>query len=164
MTGITNPLGFWDPWGLSTDLEFGRILFYREVEIKHGRLCMLASLGILVAEKWHPLFGGTIDAPAYIAFQQTPLQNFWYAVALAIALPEVKSIQTFDDAESASGTFMMRQDRVPGDLGWDPLGLKPKNEEEFVVIQNKEINNGRLAMLATAGMIAQELATGKKLF
>jgi len=31
-------------------------------------------------------------------------------------------------------------------------------------MQNKELNNGRLAMLAAAGMIAQELATGKKLF
>ena len=28
----------------------------------------------------------------------------------------------------------------------------------------REINNGRLAMLAIAGMVAQELATGTKLF
>ena len=28
----------------------------------------------------------------------------------------------------------------------------------------KEINNGRLAMIGIAGMVAQELATGNKLF
>jgi len=31
-------------------------------------------------------------------------------------------------------------------------------------MQTKELNNGRLAMLAAAGMIAQEFVTGQKLF
>jgi len=31
-------------------------------------------------------------------------------------------------------------------------------------MQTKELNNGRLAMIAVAGMIAQEIATGQKLF
>merc|ERR1711933_296009 len=87
--GATAPFGFWDPAGFATDLPEGRLLFYREVELKHGRVCMLASLGILVAEKFHPLFPEAGDLPAYIQFQATPLQNFWIAVSLAIALPEV---------------------------------------------------------------------------
>merc|ERR1711904_656024 len=33
-------------------------------------------LGFLVGENFHPLFGGDIDVPAYLAFQQTPLQTF----------------------------------------------------------------------------------------
>ena len=37
---------------------------------------MLASLGFLVGENFHPLFGGDIDVPSYIAFQATPLQAF----------------------------------------------------------------------------------------
>jgi hypothetical protein len=43
------------------------------------------------------------------------------------------------------------------------LGLKPKGGEkagmmskEFIDMRNKELQNGRLAMLAVAGMIAQE--------
>jgi light-harvesting complex I chlorophyll a/b binding protein 1 len=58
----------------------------------------------------------------------------------------------------------MKTDRVPGDLGFDPLGLKPTDPEELKTMQTKELNNGRLGMLAAAGMIAQELATGQKLF
>ena len=72
MAGITDPLGFFDPAGFATDASEGKIRFYREVELKHGRVAMLASLGFLVAENFHPLFGGSIDVPSYIAFQETP--------------------------------------------------------------------------------------------
>merc|ERR1719487_75962 len=76
MPGVTEPLGFFDPLGLAAQVPQGRLLFFREVEIKHGRVAMLASLGILVGEQFHPMFGGNIDVPSYIAFQQTPLQTF----------------------------------------------------------------------------------------
>jgi hypothetical protein len=165
MAGVTAPMGFFDPWGFCTDIEAGRLLFFREVELKHGRVGMLASVGILVAEKFHPLFGGDIDVPAYIAFQQTPLQQFWVAVALAIAIPEFASIQSFQPMEKVdSQIYVMKTDRVPGDLGFDPLGIKPKEPKAYLEMQNKELNNGRLGMLAAAGMIAQELATGQKIF
>jgi len=167
--GALAPLGFWDPLGISTNVPAGRLLFYREVELKHGRICMLASLGILVAESFHPLFGGDIDVPGYVAWQAIPIQAFWIAVSAAIAIPEVGySIPTFntpDDGENYidAYTFTMKTDRIPGDLGYDPLGLKPSDPEEFLAMQNKEINNGRLAMIATAGIIVQELVNGQKI-
>merc|ERR1712182_163750 len=93
LAGITR-LGDFDPLGFSTDISGGKLLFYREVELKHGRVAMLATLGILVAEQFHPLFGGNINVPSYIAFQQTPLQSFWPAVIIAIAIPESTSVKT----------------------------------------------------------------------
>merc|ERR1712174_33684 len=53
----------------------------------------------------------------------------------------------------------LREGYLPGDLGFDPLGLKPKSDVEFRKMQDKELNNGRLAMIAVAGMCAQEVAT-----
>merc|ERR1712118_522865 len=85
MPGVTPPLGFFDPIGFTTGCSLGKLYFYREVELKHGRVAMLASLGILVGEQFHPLWGGNIDVPAYVAFQETPLQTFWPAVVAAIA-------------------------------------------------------------------------------
>jgi len=169
MAGVSGPLGFFDPIGFAADCKESKLLFYREVELKHGRIAMLASLGILVGEQFHPFFGGNIDVPSYIAFQQTPLQNFWPAVVAAIAIPEVFSVQTFNDVTTYDKEFpdrawTMRNNRIPGDLGFDPLGLKPKDPEELKVMQTKELNNGRLAMIAAAGMIAQELATNAKIF
>mmetsp|Transcript_10876 Transcript_10876/g.32070 ORF Transcript_10876/g.32070 Transcript_10876/m.32070 type:complete len:100 (-) Transcript_10876:333-632(-) len=58
----------------------------------------------------------------------------------------------------------LREGYLPGDLGFDPMGLKPKGEAELLAMQNKELNNGRLAMLAIAGMTAQELVTGQQNF
>merc|ERR1719160_2465524 len=173
--GQTAPMGFFDPLGISTNLDEGKILFYREAELKHGRVCMLASLGFLVGENFHPLFGGDIDVPSYIAFQATPLQVFWPAVLVALTVLEYPAIGTFKapekdddgsfkDSDGVRTTFAISADRIPGDLGFDPLGLKPSDPDEFLEMQNKELNNGRLAMIAIAGFVAQELATGQKLF
>merc|ERR1712182_21089 len=98
LPGVTGPLGFFDPLGFCSadDVTEGKIKFYREVELSTGMLGMLASLGFLVGENFHPLFGGDIDVPAYLAFQQTPLQTFWPAVVVAIAIPEVFSVFTFE--------------------------------------------------------------------
>merc|ERR550514_1956940 len=78
LPGVTEPLGFFDPLGFCSDekLTEGKLKFYRECELKHGRLGMLAALGFLTGENFHPLFGGDIDAPSYLAFQQTPLETF----------------------------------------------------------------------------------------
>jgi len=170
LAGITAPMGYFDPLGFSTNLSPGKLLFYREVELKHGRVAMLAALGFLVGENFHPLFGGNIDSPAIYAFQETPLQTFWGAVAVALAVPEIYSVFTFDEPGKTNQELVKNEqwttklDHEPGNLGFDPLGLKPTNPDELVTMQTKELNNGRLAMIAVAGMVAQELVTGQKLF
>ena len=77
LPGITGPLGFFDPLGFCTSgdekVSEAKIRFYREVELKHARVAMLAAVGFPLAEQFHPLFA-TDDAPSYLAFQQTPLQ------------------------------------------------------------------------------------------
>jgi hypothetical protein len=165
LPGVTAPLGFFDPLGFcSADgITEGKIKFYREVELKHGRVGMLAAVGLVVGESFHPLFGGNIDVPSYIAFQETPLQTFWPAVVFAIAIPEVFSVFSFNSPVGGQ-PWSIRSDYASGDLGFDPLGLKPTDPAELKEMQTKELNNGRLAMIAAAGMIVQELATGNKLF
>merc|ERR1711985_71644 len=172
LPGVTGPLGFFDPLGFCSadDITEGKIRFYREVELKHGRVGMLAALGFVVGENFHPLFGGNIDAPSYLAFQQTPLEAFWPAVVIAIAIPEIYSVFSFEPvvrrvkSDKVGQTWAIRSDFESGDLGFDPLGLKPEDPAELKEMQTKELNNGRLAMIAAAGMIVQELATGNTLF
>jgi hypothetical protein len=58
---------------------------------------MLAALGFLVGESFHPLWGGEIDVPSYLAFQATPLQTFWPIVVGVVTIAEVFSVFTFDN-------------------------------------------------------------------
>jgi hypothetical protein len=163
MPGVSGPIGFFDPLEFSKAASEGKVKFYREVELKHGRVAMLASLGFLVGEQFHPLFGGDINVPSVIAFQETPLQSFWPAVLFVISIAEVFSVFTFNSPFGGE-LWSVRSDYASGDLGFDPMGLKPNNPSELKEMQTKEINNGRLAMIAMAGMVGQELATGNKLF
>ena len=193
MPGISGPLGFFDPLGYceGEGVTEGKIRFYREAEIKHGRVAMLAALGFLVGEQFHPLFGGDIDVPSYIAFQETPLQASFFPVVASLAIFEVFSVFSFENPKD--GMWSIKADHVPGDFGFDPLGLKPTDPAELAEMQTKELNNGRefrtyrtvllpgvasrcthpcpspaaitgLAMIAIAGMVGQELANGGKLF
>jgi len=41
------PFGFFDPLNLSAKLDATELSKYREAEIKHGRVAMIASVGIL---------------------------------------------------------------------------------------------------------------------
>lgn len=163
LAGITSFPGFFDPLGISTGKAEARIKYYREAELKHGRVAMLAALGFPLAEVFHPLWGGNIDEPSYIAFQATPLQRFWPLVLLVLSWIEISTaIETFKPPGEAPWT--LKDDYASGDLGFDPLGLKPKTPAGLREMQTKELNNGRLAMIGIAGMVAQELVTGSKLF
>ena len=49
-------------------------------------------------------------------------------------------------------------------MKFDPLGLgNGKSKKELDELRLKELNNGRLAMIAISGMVAQELVDGLNL-
>ena len=100
--------------------------------------------------------------PSYVAFQATPLQGSFFPVVLSLAIFEVFSVFTFENPKD--GLWSIKADHTPGDLGFDPLGLKPTDPAELAEMQSKELNNGRLAMIAIAGMVGQELVSGAKMF
>uniref|UniRef100_A0A0G4GTJ0 Plastid light harvesting protein n=1 Tax=Chromera velia CCMP2878 TaxID=1169474 RepID=A0A0G4GTJ0_9ALVE len=159
MAGVTSFPGFFDPLSLSAGKTPEDIKRWREAELKHGRVCMLAALGILVAENFNPLFGGNIEGPAIRHFQQIP-GNFWLVLPALIFLAESKSISKGWASPFSNDLFSLKPEYQAGDLGFDPLGFAPEDEEEFKNLQTKELNNGRLAMLATAGLLVQELVNG----
>jgi hypothetical protein len=173
MPGAIGPLGFWDPMGFTTDLPEGRLAFLREVELKHGRLCMLASAGFFMGETFHPFYNDH-GLPAIAQLQDTDLVGFWWGLALAVSIPEAFYVTRFTEPpdgpqkysllRALSDDFTVKTDGIPGDLGFDPLGMKPKDAAGLKTIQEKELSNGRLAMIAAAGMIAQEMVTGEKIF
>ena len=129
---------------------------------------MIAFLGILVGESFNPLFDGKITGPAIYQFQQADdlVSFFWVGVLFVIALVEGQNILTGwespqETSQRGAGIAGLKEDYVNGDLGFDPLGFKPSDEDSFNVLRTKELQNGRLAMLGVAGIVAQELVNGK---
>jgi len=158
MPGITAPTGYFDPLDIGRGIDDDMMRRYREAELKHGRYGMLASLGIAAGETFSPGLGASDPSLSavklYLAGQpQIPYQSFWGGAIVTIVFLELCDQNALRNGRT-----------LPGDLNFDPLGLKPKTATELKSIQNKELNNGRLAMLAAAGMVAQELVTGEKIF
>ena len=127
---------------------------------------MLAAVGFLVGEAVEGssfLFDASITGPAISHLPQVP-PPFWVLLGLLIAKyeldrAEIAFVNPADIPVDQPG--LLRKEYIPGDLEFDPLNLKPKNPKEFEVMQTKELQNGRLAMLAAAGFMAQELVDGK---
>ena len=174
LPGAIAPLGAFDPLGFSEGADLLEVNRLREAELTHGRVGMLASAGFLVQEKFHPLFesdrGPAIDQIANI--EQTTGAGFLVALTMAIGFTEAQRIskgwaypdeETLKDARKAgkSQSFQrLKPNYSPGDLGFDPLGLAPTDPAEFRLMQERELSHGRLGMIAAAGFLAQEAASG----
>ena len=166
LPGALPPMGFFDPLGFAEKADEATMKRYREAEVTHGRVAMLAVVGFLVGEKVEGssfLFDASISGPAITHPGQVP--GGWDALIIAgIGFAELQRAKTgwvdpadvkFDQAGA------LNADYYPGDIGFDPLGLKPEDPEELDIMITKELQNGRLAMLAAAGFLAQEATDGK---
>eukprot|EP00526_Cylindrotheca_closterium_P020758 CAMPEP_0113638390 /NCGR_PEP_ID=MMETSP0017_2-20120614/20109_1 /TAXON_ID=2856 /ORGANISM="Cylindrotheca closterium" /LENGTH=209 /DNA_ID=CAMNT_0000549491 /DNA_START=34 /DNA_END=663 /DNA_ORIENTATION=- /assembly_acc=CAM_ASM_000147 len=164
--GALEPMGLFDPLGFAAKADEGTLKRYREAELAHGRVAMLATVGFLVGEAVESktfLFNGEVTGPAITHLAQVnPV--FWVLLGAGIAKAETERAE-IGWVEPKNVPFdkpgVLRETYIPGNLGFDPLGLKPEDEEEFKIMQTKELQNGRLAMLAAAGFLAQELVDGK---
>merc|ERR550537_338610 len=158
LPGNIAPAGNFDPANLLEGQSKLEVYRWREAELTHGRV------GILVQEGFHPLFSGD-GGPA---IQQIPALPpwIWFLMTLGIGIAESLRIQKgwaspYDLNEDGTTKIQtLKEDYYPGDLGFDPLGLKPDDPAELRIMQEKELSHGRLSMLAAAGFIAQEAVTG----
>jgi len=166
LPGALAPVGFFDPLGFAEKADDNTMKRYREAELTHGRVAMLATLGFLVGEKVEGtsfLFDASIKGPAITHILQVP-PPFWALLLLSIGATEQFRAEKgwVDPSEvPVDQPGLLKADYIPGDLGFDPLGLKSEDAEEFRIMQTKELQNGRLAMLAAAGFLAQEAVDGQ---
>lgn len=166
LAGICAPLGLFDPLGFSQKADEATMKRYREAELTHGRVAMLATVGFLVGEAVESktvLFNGDISGPAITHLAQVnPV--FWILLGAGIAKSEVDRAK-IGWVEPENVPFdkpgQLRKTYIPGDIGFDPLGLMPTTEKDLKLMQTKELQNGRLAMIAASGFMAQELVDGK---
>ena len=162
LPGNGNILGDFDPAGFMDGKDKLEVFRLREAELAHGRVSMLASAGFLVQEKFHPLFTGD-GGPA---IDQLPALPIWLWGAMLAGIGSAEQLRIAKgwaklDPKTNKAASALREGYMPGDLGFDPLNLKPEDAAEFRLMQEKELSHCRLAMIAAAGFLAQEAVSGQ---
>mgnify|MGYP001232548875 CR=1 FL=1 len=166
LPGALAPTGFFDPLGFAQKgISLEEVKRNREAEVMHGRVAMLASVGYLVGESFGGPFG--LTGPANDQLAQVPLPAM-IILTLGIGAAELKRATIGwvepDLGDWTKTLWRLRDNYYPGDVGFDPLGLKPDDAQAFKNMQTRELQNGRLAMLGVAGMCAQELVNHRTIF
>jgi len=154
--GLVGGEAEFDPLGFSDLID---IKWLRESELKHGRVCMLATVGFVVEQYWQlPGFDAAPDA----------LQAIYVAPANATGV--LLFLAGYIESASYGGKITMLDmfegdgaNRAPGDLDFGKRFL-PQDKAAAEDLALKELTNGRLAMLAFSGMVHHNLIVKGPLF
>jgi hypothetical protein len=162
---LAGDVGF-DPLGFSNSKN--ALYWMREAEIKHARLAMLAAVGWPLSEVWHNGFAKILGMDSILASEDRApsllnggLSSDYVFDTLVVSiifasLLEKKAMDT--------GIIFWNSKKpdnyVPGNLGFDPLSLYAKRNNNKLEMETAEIKNGRLAMVAITSYVIQEAVTG----
>jgi len=148
MVGDCAPLGFFDPLGFSKDASPETMKKYREAELKHGRVAMLACFGMITAD------ANSLFPRVFTDYSNNPLAAVtqcpklgWLQILTFIMFIEVLGIINSRRPDYVPGNFL-------GTSQWDM-------DEGWESYQTKELNNGRLAMFGAIGMLTGSYITGQ---
>jgi light-harvesting complex I chlorophyll a/b binding protein 4 len=155
LVGADLETGFFDPWSLSADRSPETIAWYRQAEIKHARVAMLACAGLWVGPTTEfpvppyddPIFSATSGLGA---LQQLCADRPAAIVQVVLVIAAVETLSITEPSIYSN---------------WDPLNLigyfELDNKAKMESMQLRELKNGRLAMIAFMGMLAQEGVSGQ---
>jgi len=158
-----NDLNIASAWDKNRDKDM-IVADYRDAELRHGRLAMLAALAWPIQELASPTISKLVSAKTLLSDGRSPsvlngeigagpIPFFLFGVAIGIGAIDYKSLKLKEEAG---------KDWLPGDYGFDPLNLlKGASPLQIKDMQAKEINNGRLAMLAVTTYVIQEALSGE---
>jgi hypothetical protein len=142
--GAQAPLGFWDPLGLLKDADQERFDRLRYVEVKHGRISMLAILGHLVTT-------AGVRLPGEIAYG-VPFASVKNGLAALETIPAAGIAQIIAFIGLIELGFNSRQAEIEEAQlkasGWDAETIEKKSAIE--------LNNGRAAQMGILALMVHE--------
>lgn len=153
--GVLKPVGFFDPLKLSKGIDEEKFIRWRTVEIKHGRVCMMAFLGFIVQQ-------GLGHLPGYISPSQgIKFSDIPDGVAAITAVPALGWAQILWFVGLIElGPFSLDTMQEPGRFDFfkpgkenNPNGYPGVTDENRDQKLTIELQNGRLAMLGVLGIL-----------
>ena len=103
LPGALPPVGNFDPFNLLQGKSFEEVRTWREAELAHCRVGMLAAAGFLVQEKFHPLFSGD-GGTAIEQFDNLP-PVMWALITIGIGAVLTQHQSFFANSASYSLSF-----------------------------------------------------------
>eukprot|EP00536_Pseudo-nitzschia_multiseries_P001428 jgi/Psemu1/300769/fgenesh1_kg.18_\ len=151
--GAQPPLGFFDPLNLVADGNEEKFARLRYVELKHGRICMLAVAGYLVAEAGIRL-PGDIN---YSGLAFSDVRNGFAAfndiggagIGQIVAFIGLLELAVMKDITGGEFPGDFRNDAL--DFGWDTFSEETKLQKRAI-----ELNNGRAAQMGILALMVHE--------
>ena len=150
-----------DPLGLAEKFP-ENLAWFREAELKHGRVAMLAFVGLIVPDAIRlpiePLTDSSLDfinAHNKLIGPGLGEGPMWWLMCAVGAIESVRFKQL-------GLAFEKLTTENAGDLGL--RGFAPSSAEGMESMKMKELKNGRLAMLAVGGALTQGVAFGANHF
>ncbi|CAM9797600.1 unnamed protein product [Ectocarpus fasciculatus] len=159
MVGASAPLGFFDPMGFSKG-PAERLNAYREAELKHGRTAMLAVVGFLTQENWHPLYNGGLSSNPVKAITEVPPEGLFQASYRRCYRPPL-IVMFIGFLEYVISQIVAKPGYIPGDyVGANDLFSEEGPHSQWETYQLKELHNGRAAMMGITGLVTHNFLTG----
>eukprot|EP00543_Licmophora_paradoxa_P001712 CAMPEP_0202447390 /NCGR_PEP_ID=MMETSP1360-20130828/6164_1 /ASSEMBLY_ACC=CAM_ASM_000848 /TAXON_ID=515479 /ORGANISM="Licmophora paradoxa, Strain CCMP2313" /LENGTH=206 /DNA_ID=CAMNT_0049064473 /DNA_START=102 /DNA_END=722 /DNA_ORIENTATION=- len=159
LPGATAPLPAFDPIGLATSGSDETLLWFRAAELKHSRVAMLATTGYIVqASGIH--FPGQLSSD--ISFESlSTMKPFdaWEAVPAGGKAQILLTIFIAELISESKGDHYTKGGAFPT-IVFPPVDFSGVSAETMSLKQNRELNNGRLAMIAIMSFIAANNVPG----
>lgn len=151
-----------DPLGLAEDPE--NLKWYVQAELQNGRWAMLGVAGMLIPEVLTK--AGLINAPEWYDAGKVeyfaPASTLFVIEFILFHYVEVRRWQDIKYPGSVNADpFNPSLKLPPGEVGYPGGIFNPFNFPTSLEYKEKEIANGRLAMLAFLGFVIQHNLTGK---
>eukprot|EP00408_Alexandrium_pacificum_P013907 CAMPEP_0171237172 /NCGR_PEP_ID=MMETSP0790-20130122/42834_1 /TAXON_ID=2925 /ORGANISM="Alexandrium catenella, Strain OF101" /LENGTH=468 /DNA_ID=CAMNT_0011703525 /DNA_START=47 /DNA_END=1453 /DNA_ORIENTATION=- len=174
--GVQPPTGFWDPAGFTSDGDTFDFYRRRCVEIKHGRVSMIACIGYIVPEyfRWPGYLSPSIgikftDVPnGLAALTKVPAIGWQQVVFFGLAMELFAAYQNPNlPAGKLSSRLVVGLTEIkdwPNNYTFGPYGIPNAPSIADPEVRKKKLNaeiaNGRLAMIAIMGMLFQNGTVG----
>jgi len=153
MPGFTAPFKGFDPLGLATLGSDSTLAWFRAAELKHSRVAMLATTGYLVQGAGIHFPGQLSSDVSFESLSTMKPLDAWDAIPEGGRNQIIFTIFLAELISESKPVHYTKGGELPT-IVFPPVNFMPEDAAKAKIQQSRELNNGRLAMIAIISFCA----------
>lgn len=153
MAGYTAPFKGFDPLDLADLGSEETLAWFRAAELKHSRVAMLATTGYIVQAAGYHFPGMLSKDVSFESLSSMKPFDAWDAVPEGGKQQIIGLIFLAEIISEAQDKHYLKGGDLPTVI-FPPIDFSNVDEETLKLKRNRELNNGRLAMIAIMSFVA----------